>query len=153
MSTSPTGKSAAQSNADHEILFQHWFKSVGPRTYATQLKKANNGNHYLVLTEGKRDEKTGEVRKTRLFVFSEDFVEFFRMLKETAQFVRDNPVPDEIKKKRTRFWAKKRDSPNDAPGKAAQPANRGPSASVGPRRPVASAPTRRTAPAPQAAVG
>src|SRR5260370_157969 len=43
---------------DHEILFQHWFKSVGPRTYAAQLKKAGNGNHYLVLTEGRRDDKT-----------------------------------------------------------------------------------------------
>jgi hypothetical protein len=90
-----------------EILFQKFFKSVGPRTYAAQVKKAGNGNHFLVLTEGKRDEKTGEVRKTRLFLFSEDFGAFFRMLHETAKFIRENPVPDEIKQKRDRFWAKK----------------------------------------------
>src|SRR6476659_3494153 len=77
--------------AEHEILFQTYFKSVGPRTYAAQVKKANNANHYLVLTEGKRDEKTGEVRKARLFIYSEDFIAFFRMLQETAQFIRANP--------------------------------------------------------------
>ena len=119
-----TGKPTAQGSAEHEILFQHWFKSVGPRTYATQLKKANNGNHYLVLTEGKRDDKTGEVRKTRLFVFSEDFIEFFRMLKETAQFVRDHPVPDSVKKKRDRFWAKNGGSGSGAPARKTQSVDR-----------------------------
>jgi len=89
-----------------EILFQKYFKSVGPRTYAAQLKQAGNGNHFLVFTEGKRDDKTGEVRKTRLFVFSEDFGQFFRMLHETAQFIRENPVPAEVKGKRERYWAK-----------------------------------------------
>ena len=49
-----------------KILFQKFFKSIGPRTYAAQVKEAGNGNHFLVLTEGRRDEKTGEVRKTRL---------------------------------------------------------------------------------------
>src|SRR3954451_2346695 len=76
----------AQPEAEHEILFQKFFKSVGPRTYAAQVKKARNGNHYLVLTEGKRDDKTAEVRKTRLFVYSEDFVEFFRLIKSAAEF-------------------------------------------------------------------
>src|ERR1051325_11427330 len=84
--------------AEAEILFQRHFKSVGPRTYAAQVKKAGNGNHFLVLTEGKRDEKTDEVRKTRLFIFSEDFVEFFRLMHETAVFVREHPVPDAIKR-------------------------------------------------------
>jgi hypothetical protein len=93
--------------AEHEILFQTYFKSVGPRTYAAQVKRASNDNHYVVLTEGKRDEKTGEVRKARLFVYSEDFIPFFRMLQETAQFIRVNPVPDEVKKKRDQYWAKK----------------------------------------------
>lgn len=93
--------------AEHEILFQKYFKSVGPRTYAAQIKKASNGNHYLVLTEGKRDDSTGEVRKTRLFLFSEDFVEWFKMLQATAQFIKTNPVPDEVKRKRDRYWVKK----------------------------------------------
>ena len=56
-----------------------------------------------MLTEGKRDEKTSEIRKTKLFVFSEDFVAFFRMLHETAQFIRDNPVPDEFAKNENRI--------------------------------------------------
>ena len=104
------GKPPKQDKPEDVVLFQKWFKSVGPRTYAAQVKKAGNGNHFLVLTEGKRDEKTGEVRKTRLFLFSEDFGEFFRMLHETAKFIRENPVPDEIKQKRDRFWAKKNGS-------------------------------------------
>ena len=52
--------------ADHPILFQQFFKSVGPRTYAAQIKQASNGNHYLLLTEGKREKDSDEVRKTRL---------------------------------------------------------------------------------------
>ena len=90
-----------------EIIFQKFFKSVGPRTYASQIKRAGNGNHFLVLTEGKRDDKTGEVRKTRVFVFSEDFGAFFRMLHETAQFIKANPVSEEVRRKREKFWAKK----------------------------------------------
>jgi hypothetical protein len=100
--TAPAG-----GKAEHEILFQKYFKSVGPRTYAAQVKRANNGNHYLVLTEGKRDESTGEVRKTKLFVFGEDFLEFFKMVQATALFIRANPVPAEVKQRRDKFWARK----------------------------------------------
>src|SRR5437763_656519 len=93
--------------ADHPILFQNFFKSVGPRTYAAQVKKANNANHYLVITEGKRQKDSDEVRKTRLFVYSEDFVQFFRMIKATADWIREHPVPPDVQKERARFWSKK----------------------------------------------
>ena len=123
---------------EHEILFQTYFKSVGPRTYAAQVKKASNDNHYLVLTEGKRDEKTGEVRKTRLFVYSEDFPAFFRMLQETAHFIKDHPVPDEVKQKRDRFWAKK-----NAEGHAPAATKTAPAAPKAPPAPArAAAPPR-----------
>jgi hypothetical protein len=89
------------------ILFQQFFKSVGPRTYAAQVKRAANGNHFLVLTEGKRDEKTNELRKSRLFIYGEDFSAFFKLMKASAEFVRANPVPDEVKAKRDKVWAKK----------------------------------------------
>jgi len=89
-----------------KILFQKFFKSVGPRTYAAQLKEAANGNHFLVLTEGKRDEKTNEVKKTRLFVFSEDFKDFFAMVQETAKFVAEHPVSPDVRKRREKFWKK-----------------------------------------------
>jgi hypothetical protein len=98
-----------------KILFQKFFKSVGPRTYASQVKEAANGNHFLVLTEGKRDEKTNEVRKTRVFIFSEDFRDFFHMLHETAQFIKANPVPEEVKRRRERHWKKKSDSAKTTP--------------------------------------
>ena len=91
---------------EHDILFQKFFKSVGPRTYAAQVKRASNGNHYLVLMEGKREEKSAEVRKTRLFIYSEDFVEFFRLVKSTAEFIKDNPVPEEVRLKQQKRWAK-----------------------------------------------
>jgi hypothetical protein len=102
---SPAGKPKPEA----QIIFQKFFKSVGPRTYAAQMKRAGNGNHFLVLTEGRRDDKTGEVRKTRLIVFSEDFVEFFHMLHETAQFIKANPVPDNVRQRRASFWAKKKE--------------------------------------------
>ena len=100
-------RSAAAASKEPKILFQKYFKSVGPRTYAAQLKEAGNGNHFLVLTEGKRDPETNEVKKLKLFVYSEDFPAYFRMLHETAQFIKAHPVPQEIKMRRMRFWAKK----------------------------------------------
>src|SRR5450432_2989687 len=103
-----TKQSNPAPKAAPKILFQKYFKSVGPRTYAAQVKEAGNGNHFLVLTEGKRDDKTGEVKKSMLFVFSEDFPEFFRMCDEAAKFVAANPVPDEVKNRRQKFWAKKK---------------------------------------------
>ena len=92
--------------AEPKILFQSYFKSVGPRTYAAQVKEAGNGNHFLVLTEGKRAEDSEDVRKTRLFIFSEDFAEFFKLMKQTAEFIKTNPVPAKVKQKREKFWAK-----------------------------------------------
>jgi hypothetical protein len=100
--------SDARQPAQQKILFQKFFKSVGPRTYAAQVKEASNGNHFLVLTEGKRDDATGDVRKTRLFVFSEDFAQFFDLLEQTARFIKAHPVPDEVKQRRRRFWERER---------------------------------------------
>jgi hypothetical protein len=101
-----TGKADSNSpKPEPTILFQKFFKSVGPRTYAAQVKEASTGNHFIVLTEGKRDPKTDEVRKTRLFVFSEDFPEFFRLIKATAEFVKDHPVPEEVKKRQEEYWS------------------------------------------------
>lgn len=103
------GNKASSSSSDEApILFQNYFKSVGPRTYAAQVKQARNGNQFLVLTEGKRDAETGQLRKTRLFVYSEDFSPFFRMLHETAQWIKANPVPPEVKARREKFWARHR---------------------------------------------
>jgi hypothetical protein len=107
------GKTAGKQGArpatkpEAKILFQKFFHSVGPRTYAAQVKELGNGNHLLVLTEGKRDADTGEVRKTRLLVFGEDFTPFFKLLAETAGFIRANPLSEEFREKRRRFWAKK----------------------------------------------
>jgi hypothetical protein len=126
-SVSGARAAAARKDSEHEILFQKYFKSVNPqRTYASQVKKAGNGNHYVVFTEGRRDDGTGEIRKTRLFVYSEDFIEFFRMLQETAYFVRDNPVPEAVRQKRHRFWSRNGEPPKTSPGaaKVSSPAKR-----------------------------
>jgi hypothetical protein len=103
--TGPSTRGPASPD-EHEILFQKFFKSVGPRTYAAQVKRAKNGNHYLVLMEGKRDESNGEIRKTRLFIYSEDFVEFFRLIKSAAEFIKEHPLPADVREKRKHFWAK-----------------------------------------------
>jgi hypothetical protein len=112
---------ATRNAGEQKILFQKFFKSVGPRTYAAQVKEANNGNHFLVLTEGKRDDATGEVRKTRLFVFSEDFAEFFDLLEQAARFIKAHPVPEEVEQRRRRFWKRKNAQDDAAP--ASQPAH------------------------------
>jgi hypothetical protein len=98
---------AGGAKPEPKILFQKFFKSVGPRTYAAQVKELPNGNHLLVLTEGKRDSETQEVRKTRLFIYGEDFTALFRLLHETAAFIRANPLSEEVRQRRDRFWARK----------------------------------------------
>ena len=100
----PQAVKAAKPEA--KILFQKYFHSVGPRTYATQVKELANGNHLLVITEGKRDPESGEVRKTRLLVFGEDFSAFFKLLQETAGFIRANPLSEEIREKRRTILGK-----------------------------------------------
>src|SRR5688500_5280596 len=128
-----TAAGPAPAKPEPVILFQKYFKSVGPRTYAAQVKEAGNGNHFLVLTEGKRDDKTAEVRKTRLFVYSEDFVEFFKMLHETAQLIKTHPLPDEVKKRRARYWTRKNEEQNtDSPAAPAPPSPR-PAPATSPR--------------------
>jgi len=111
---------AASEKPPQPILFQTYFKSKGPRTYAAQLKKAGNGNHFLVLTEGRRDPETKEVKKTRLYLFSEDFPEFFRMMHEVAVHVREHPVPANVATRQAKRWAKQATS-NTAPGTPTQP--------------------------------
>ena len=100
------GGRGPRETVDHDILFQKFFKSVGPRTYAAQVKRARNGNHYLVLTDGQRDEKTGDLRKSRVFVYSEDFVEFFRLVKAAAEFIKEHPVSDEVRRRQAERWAR-----------------------------------------------
>ena len=121
-SKSPPGAAAAAAD-EQKILFQKFFKSVGPRTYAAQIKQARNGNYFLVLTEGKCDPETDEVRKTKILVFSEDFKEFFHLLTDAVTFLREHPMPDEIKRKRDRFWAKRNgeQKPRAADGKSVKP--------------------------------
>lgn len=118
--TAPRAPRASSARSDKskpepKILFQTYFKSVGPRTYAAQVKEAGNGNHFLVLTEGKRDDASGDVKKTRLFLFSEDFVAFFRLMKETSEFIKTHPVSPKVKQKREKFWAKQNAAPRNAP--------------------------------------
>jgi hypothetical protein len=135
-------KSSRGAKDDHKILFQKYFKSIGPRTYAVQIKQSNNGNHYIILTEGKRDLMTNEVRKTRLFVYSEDFAHYFRMLHETAQFIKTHPVPEEIKLRRQRYWAKKEAEAATAAREAAE--RQAAAASAKPIRPQKVAPVKNT---------
>jgi hypothetical protein len=90
-----------------KLLFQRFFKSVGPRHYSAQLKELANGNRVLVLTEEKRDPKSPLMRPLRLYVFGEDFSAFFRMLQETAVFIRSNPLSPEIRRKRQEYWSRR----------------------------------------------
>ena len=58
----------------------------------------------MVLTEGKRDPATGAVKKISLYIYSEDFVEYFNLLKATAEFVKANPVPGAIQRRQAAYW-------------------------------------------------
>jgi hypothetical protein len=102
---SPARVAARPADAEPDkILFQSYFKSVGPRTYASQIKLLKNDNHMLVLTCGRPNPDGGEPIKTRLIVFAEDFTAFFRLLQETAQFIKGHPLPEDVRQRRQRFW-------------------------------------------------
>ena len=139
-----TSSAGGKGKEESKILFQKYFKSVGPRTYAAQLKEAGNGNHFLVLTEGKRDPETNEVKKLKLFVYSEDFPAYFRMLHETAQFIKAHPVSQEIKMRRMRYWAKKEAEQATAAREAAERQAAAKPRPVTPAK-VAKAPARKPA--------
>src|SRR3954454_7218503 len=97
-----------------KILYQSYFKSVGTRTYAAQVKEASNGNHFITLTEGRRDEKTGELRKIYVMVWSEDFEAFFKLIADTNKFVREHPVPREVAERQAKMWERRRKEAVDA---------------------------------------
>ena len=46
-----TNPKQQQSKPEPVIRFQRFFKSMGTRTYAAQIKEAANGNPFLVLTD------------------------------------------------------------------------------------------------------
>jgi hypothetical protein len=138
--TKPTSSRAAKS--DHKVLFQKYFKSIGPRTYGVQIKESNKGNHYIVLNENRRDITTSDVKKTRMFIYSEDFAHYFRMLHETAQFIKTHPVPEEIKLRRQRYWARKEAEAATAAREAAE--RQAAAASAKPIRPQKVAPPKTT---------
>ena len=112
--TRANGAASARANGtanghkqEPKVLFQKYFKTISRRTYAAKLKESHDGNQFLVLTEEKPDPETGEIRKSKVSIHSEDFSHYFRMLHETAQFIKTHPVPEAIKMKRMRYWAKK----------------------------------------------
>jgi hypothetical protein len=101
------GAASTNGKAKKKLLFHKVIKSLGRRGYAVHLKELSNGNHLLVLSEAKRDTQSGEIRKSRLLVFGEDMTAFFRLLHETATFIRANPLPEDIRKRREKYWTKK----------------------------------------------
>ena len=113
---------SSKPKAEPKIIHQTFFKSVGPRTYAAQIKEIANGNHLLVLTEGKRDDKTNEVRKTRLFVYAEDFPELFKMLDDARSFIDAHPVSKAAQAKRQKFWERHNQTAAADAKPAAEPA-------------------------------
>jgi hypothetical protein len=102
----PSDPSTPSDKPPTPVLFQSYFRSIGPRTYAAQVKRAGNGNHFLVITEGQRDPATSEIRKRSVCIFSEDFPAFFHMLRETANYIRANPVPPEVARRQKAYWQK-----------------------------------------------
>ena len=141
---------AAPASKEPKILFQKYFKSVGTRSYAAHVKENDKGNQFLVLTEIKRDAETGETKKTKVFVYSEDFAQYFRMLHETAQFIKSHPVSEEVKLKRQRYWARREAeqaaAARVAPARIAPPrAATAPATPVRPAKVTAKSTTRRAA--------
>lgn len=112
-SPKPAAQPSSQSaeKPEHGMLFQEYFKSVGTRTYVAQLKVATNGNHYLVLTEANRAKGAEEVRKTRIFIYSEDFKAFFDLVSSAQKFITANPVPADVAGKQAAYWRKFRKQP------------------------------------------
>lgn len=85
------------------------------------MKEASNGNQALVLIEGKRDAETGEVKKHKLYLWSEDFPAFMEMFEAVRKHIEEHPVPEAVRAKREAFW-KKGGKPSQRPKFAARQA-------------------------------
>lgn len=111
-------------STDPETLFQAYFKSIGPRRYAAQLQRASNGNHYLVLTESKPDKETKELRRTKLYIYSEDFDAFFNLMRHAFHGTKEHPVPANIAAKQQAYWKNPRGNKKRGGPPRSRPNNR-----------------------------
>lgn len=61
------------------------------RSYFLDVKTAENGSPYLILTESKKDkEKEGEYQTSRIMVFSDEVDAFYAALGRTIKHLHDN---------------------------------------------------------------
>jgi ERCC4-type nuclease len=104
---SPSRSPKENTGREPRVLFQKAFKSPSQKQYSALLKELESGNHLLTLSEARRDAATGQMHKTRISIFGEDLTAFFRLLHETATFIRSSPLPEEVRRRREKFWARK----------------------------------------------
>lgn len=85
-------------------------KSVGSRTYFFDLKEAKTNNTYLQITESRPKGAEAEgFEQNRIFLFSEDFDEWFKTLGDVYRHLKAHPdqakppgrrEPDQAKERR-----------------------------------------------------
>jgi hypothetical protein len=134
-------RNAPADKSEPRVLFQKFFKSISRRHYAAKIKETPDGNQFLVLTDERMDQETGELKKSKVTIHSEDFMHYFRMLHDTAQFIKTHPVSEDLKMKRMRHWAKKEAEQVAAARLAAEAAAAKPARPV---KPTKVAPARTT---------
>jgi len=54
------------------------------RSYFFDVKKAKNGNNFLVVTESRFDKETKQSKRSSLLLFKDDLEGFIRKLKEIS---------------------------------------------------------------------
>ena len=71
------------------LMFSEIIKG-NARTYFFDVKKASNGNPYLLLTESKKN-KDGGFEKVRIIIFQDDMPAFVEMVNKSQKMMEPTP--------------------------------------------------------------
>lgn len=83
----------ARPKAPPQIVKTWLFDSIGPRKYAVQIKKAANGNPFMLIVEGVPSTNgDGTFRRFSVNLWSEDFARFFGVLDEVRAYMAANNI-------------------------------------------------------------
>ncbi len=83
---------------DKEEVFSKVMRA-GKRTYFFDVRATRADDYYITITESRKqsnDDGSAFYKKHKIFLYKEDFIEFFDTLQEVIQFVADNKGEDYI---------------------------------------------------------
>jgi hypothetical protein len=77
----------------HELVYSTKFRAGKRRTYFFDVRKTDNGDHYLTLTESTQ-KMNGGYDRHKIFLYKEDFNRFVREIGSVVEHIKNDLQPD-----------------------------------------------------------